>query len=118
MGPGGLRMSNFCLYFVSVQRLFFLYPSETASPNLLLFPIALNAVFPYPSYELPGPNFLILVFNQAIYRFNFKYHKMRKTIVILVIVMAVATAFTSCASSRGGCAMSQGYVGYGHAMNR
>ena len=42
---------------------------------------------------------------------------MRKTIVILVLAMAVATAFTSCAStygsgSRGGCKMSQGYVGY------
>jgi hypothetical protein len=40
---------------------------------------------------------------------------MRKTIVILVLAMAVATAFTSCASSynsRSGCKMSQGYVGY------
>ena len=43
---------------------------------------------------------------------------MRKTIAILAIVMAVASAFTSCASSRGGCAMSQGYVGYGHPMGR
>jgi hypothetical protein len=43
---------------------------------------------------------------------------MRKTIIFLVIAIAVATAFTSCASSRGGCAMSAGYVGYGHSMNR
>ena len=43
---------------------------------------------------------------------------MRKTILILAIATAIATAFTSCASSRGGCAMSQGYVGYGHSMNR
>lgn len=38
---------------------------------------------------------------------------MRKTIVILVIATAVATAFSSCASSRGGCNMSRGFVGYG-----
>jgi hypothetical protein len=38
---------------------------------------------------------------------------MRKTIVILVIAMAVAASFTSCASSRGGCKMSQGFIGYG-----
>ncbi|HLZ88876.1 MAG TPA: hypothetical protein VKQ52_16590 [Puia sp.] len=40
---------------------------------------------------------------------------MRKTIVILVIATVIATAFTSCAtsySSRSGCKMSQGYVGY------
>ncbi|HEY4109067.1 hypothetical protein [Puia sp.] len=40
---------------------------------------------------------------------------MRKTILILVMAMAVASAFTSCAttgSSRSGCKMSQGYVGY------
>jgi len=44
--------------------------------------------------------------------------KMRKTIVILAIIATVATAFASCASSRGGCAMSAGYVGYGHSMGR
>jgi hypothetical protein len=43
---------------------------------------------------------------------------MRKTIIFLVIAMAVATAFTSCASSRGGCAMSSGFIGYGHSVNR
>lgn len=43
---------------------------------------------------------------------------MRKTIVILAIIATVATAFASCASSRGGCAMSAGYVGYGHSMGR
>jgi hypothetical protein len=67
-------------------------------------------------------NYLVSIssffFNQAIYRFNLKYHKMRKTIIILVIVATVATAFASCASSRGGCAMSQGYIGYGHSMGR
>jgi hypothetical protein len=50
------------------------------------------------------------------HRLIFKYHKMRKTILIIVLAMAAATAFTSCASSyggRGGCKMSQGYVGYG-----
>jgi hypothetical protein len=47
---------------------------------------------------------------------------MRKTILILVIAMAVASAFSSCSSSRGGmssarggCKMSQGFVGYGSA---
>lgn len=38
---------------------------------------------------------------------------MRKKIVIFVLFVAVAAAFTSCASSRGGCNMSKGYVGYG-----
>lgn len=38
---------------------------------------------------------------------------MRKTIVILVIAMAAAAAFASCTSERGGCKMSQGFVGYG-----
>lgn len=39
---------------------------------------------------------------------------MKKTILILVLSMAVASVvFTSCASSRGGCKMSQGYIGYG-----
>ncbi|WP_262892848.1 hypothetical protein [Puia dinghuensis] len=39
---------------------------------------------------------------------------MRKTIVV-ILVIATALAFTSCASSyssRSGCKMSQGYVGY------
>jgi hypothetical protein len=40
---------------------------------------------------------------------------MRKTIVILVFAMAVAAAFASCTSERGGCKMSQGFVGYGSA---
>jgi hypothetical protein len=44
---------------------------------------------------------------------------MRKTILVLMIAVAAAAAFTSCASSsRSGCAMSAGYVGYGHAVNR
>lgn len=41
---------------------------------------------------------------------------MRKTIVIFVLAIIVAASFSSCASSqyaRGGCKMSQGYVGYG-----
>ena len=38
---------------------------------------------------------------------------MRKTIMILALALAVATAFTSCASSKGGCNMSRGFVGYG-----
>ena len=44
---------------------------------------------------------------------------MRKTILIFVLAMAVASVvFTSCASSRGGCKMSQGYVGYGGGGGR
>lgn len=38
---------------------------------------------------------------------------MRKIIMILALALAVATAFTSCASSRGGCTMSRGFSGYG-----
>lgn len=38
---------------------------------------------------------------------------MRKTILILVLAVAAVSVFTSCASSKGGCNMSKGYVGYG-----
>ncbi|MHA4811931.1 hypothetical protein ACX0G9_27795 [Flavitalea flava] len=38
---------------------------------------------------------------------------MRKSILIIVLAIAVASVFTACASSRGGCKMSQGYIGYG-----
>lgn len=38
---------------------------------------------------------------------------MKKSILILVLAIAVAASFTSCASSKGGCNMSKGYVGYG-----
>lgn len=39
---------------------------------------------------------------------------MKKSILIVVLAVAIAAAFTSCASSRGGCNMSRGYVGYGN----
>lgn len=38
---------------------------------------------------------------------------MRKSILILALVITVAAVFTSCASSKGGCNMAKGYVGYG-----
>ncbi|HWK03365.1 MAG TPA: hypothetical protein VNS58_07020 [Puia sp.] len=44
---------------------------------------------------------------------------MKKTILVLVLAMAVASVvFTSCASSRGGCKMSQGFSGYGGVTGR
>ena len=39
---------------------------------------------------------------------------MKKSVLILVLAIAVASVFTSCASSKGGCNMSRGYVGYGN----
>jgi len=46
----------------------------------------------------------------------FNTTKMRKTIVIVAIAIIAAATFSSCAStygtSRNGCKMSQGYVGY------
>ncbi|HZE84358.1 MAG TPA: hypothetical protein VE035_08610 [Puia sp.] len=44
---------------------------------------------------------------------------MRKSILILVLTVVVASVFSSCSSSRGvgssrsGCNMSKGFVGYG-----
>jgi hypothetical protein len=81
------------------------------------FSILRNSLPNFPFCIRPRPlNYLVPIpLCQAIYRFNFKYHKMRKTIVIFAVVLAVASAFASCASSKGmsGCKMSQGYVGYG-----
>ncbi len=43
---------------------------------------------------------------------------MKRTLVILSIVIATAVAFTSCAaggrSQKGGCHLNQGYIGYGN----
>jgi predicted small secreted protein len=43
---------------------------------------------------------------------------MRKTILILVLIVALTEVITSCASynrsSGNGCKATQGYVGYGH----
>jgi hypothetical protein len=39
---------------------------------------------------------------------------MKKSVLILVLAIAVASVFTSCASSKGGCFMSKGYIGYGN----
>lgn len=44
---------------------------------------------------------------------------MRKSILIIVLAVAVASAFASCSSSRNfgsaknGCNMSKGFIGYG-----
>ncbi|WP_262711650.1 hypothetical protein [Niastella caeni] len=41
---------------------------------------------------------------------------MKRTIVILALVIMASAAFTSCAASRGakgGCKGTQGYIGYG-----
>jgi predicted small secreted protein len=38
---------------------------------------------------------------------------MKRTLVILVMAILVSTIVTSCASSKGGCYGTQGYVGYG-----
>jgi len=38
---------------------------------------------------------------------------MKRTIVILVMVILASAAFTSCTATKGGCRMTQGYVGYG-----
>ena len=38
---------------------------------------------------------------------------MKRTIVILAIVVLASAAFTSCTATKGGCKGTQGYVGYG-----
>jgi predicted small secreted protein len=39
---------------------------------------------------------------------------MKRTLVILVMAILVSAVVTSCASSKGGCYGTQGFVGYGH----
>lgn len=42
---------------------------------------------------------------------------MKRTIVIVAMVILASAAITSCAASkgaRGGCKGTQGYIGYGH----
>jgi hypothetical protein len=81
---GDLRMSNFCVYFVSLKSNLSL-SFETALPNSYLrsvkplgtvFALA-NLICPYPVLRItwyPFPHF----HHQAIYRFNLKYHKNEK----------------------------------------
>lgn len=38
---------------------------------------------------------------------------MKTKILFLALLVVAALSITSCASSKGGCKMSQGYVGYG-----
>lgn len=38
---------------------------------------------------------------------------MKTKVLVLVVLIAGFFAITSCASSKGGCKMTQGYVGYG-----
>jgi hypothetical protein len=99
----GLRNSFFYLFFVSVL-LISLSLSFRNGPQFSNF---------HPS---PPLNFLVPIPHYSTRQFivsSLIPHKMRKTILVLVLVMAVAAAFSSCASSRGGCKMSQGFVGYG-----
>ncbi|HYF31461.1 MAG TPA: hypothetical protein VD993_10115 [Chitinophagaceae bacterium] len=39
---------------------------------------------------------------------------MKRTLIVLTLVLAVAATVTSCAAQKGGCKSSQGYVGYGN----
>jgi len=53
-------------------------------------------------------------FNHALFAlFNFKYHKMKTKVLLIVVLIAAGLAMSSCASSKGGCKMTAGYVGYG-----
>ncbi|MGB8191249.1 MAG: hypothetical protein WCF67_04975 [Chitinophagaceae bacterium] len=38
---------------------------------------------------------------------------MKRTLLILTLVIAAAVSLTSCTAQKGGCKASQGYVGYG-----
>ncbi len=38
---------------------------------------------------------------------------MKRTLVILALVILAGVTITSCTASKGGCAGSRGYVGYG-----
>ena len=39
---------------------------------------------------------------------------MKRTIVILIMILMAGAALTSCTATKGGCNGTQGYVGYGH----
>lgn len=39
---------------------------------------------------------------------------MKRTVLILALVIAAAATITSCTAQKGGCKSSQGYVGYGN----
>ena len=39
---------------------------------------------------------------------------MKTKVLLLVVLIAAGLAMTSCASSKGGCKMTAGYVGYGN----
>ena len=38
---------------------------------------------------------------------------MKKTLLIVTLVIAVAASITSCTAQKGGCKSTQGYIGYG-----
>lgn len=38
---------------------------------------------------------------------------MKRTIIILALIVLASAAFTSCTATKGGCRSNQGYVGYG-----
>jgi hypothetical protein len=39
---------------------------------------------------------------------------MKRTLVIVALVILIGSVFTSCAASKGGCKGTAGYVGYGY----
>ncbi len=43
---------------------------------------------------------------------------MKAKVLIMVLVMAASLAMVSCASSKGGCKATAGYVGYGSYGHR
>jgi hypothetical protein len=39
---------------------------------------------------------------------------MKRTLVIIALVVLIGSAFASCAASKGACPGTSGYVGYGY----
>jgi len=75
-------------------------------PVVRPYPSPLNYLVQFSHFDFQTRQFMFSILNTT---------KMRKTIVILFVAIAVAASFTSCATTggaRSGCKMSQGYVGY------
>ncbi len=79
-------------YFLSILRI--------TRPCSILFPV----------------NYLVNLKIKPGDQFKFKYHKMRKTILIVVLMAVVGAVFSSCAtyrnSEKSGCSVTKGFVGY------
>lgn len=88
------------------------------TPNLYLFrtiPSYPYGNFPQPYRSHPPPLNLPMIVKPLCNKglFIFKYHKMKRTLVIALIAMVAVFAVSSCTTTKGGCQGTKGMVGYG-----